>query len=275
MSKISCVIHTYNSEPFLEECLKSIYWCDEIVVIDMMSTDRTKEICIKYNVRFFEHENLGYADPARRFGQDKCQYDWILSVDSDEIISDGLAKKLQFYAKNNLADVFYLSFRNYFFGRELKGTGWSYKDIYVPRFYKKGFLNYGDQVHNFISISKNARVLKLIDYDLSIIHFNYNSVEHFISKLNRYTNFEANKEIYDGNPWIKMIYHFNRELLGRLIIKKGYLDGWVGLYLSLAMAFYKCTSIAKRKLPTEKDAILTYKKLAAEVKVASKKNNNH
>lgn len=270
MNKISCVIHTYNSELYLDECLKSVVWCDEIIVVDMMSTDRTKEICLNYKVKFFEHENLGYADPARKFGQEKCKYDWILSIDSDELVSNKLAHKLQQLTEKDYFDVIYLSFRNYFFGQELKGSGWSYKDICVPRFYKKGFLNYGEQVHNFISIENNARILKLIDYDLSIIHFNYNSVEHFISKLNRYTNFEANKEMYDGNPWIKMIYHFNRELLGRFIIKKGYRDGWVGLYLSLAMAFYKCTSIAKRQLPSEKEAIQIYKKMASEVKLVEK-----
>lgn len=269
--KISCVIHTHNSELLLAEVLKNVAWCDEIVVVDMESSDRSVEIAKAIGAKVVLHKNIGYADPARGFGLSHCSHNWVLAIDSDEVVPSVLAKRLMAVAGRDEADVVELGFRNYFFGRELKGTGWSYRDIRVKRFFKKGFLTYGHEVHNFIQVSPQARQISLIEEPLAIYHFSYNSVAHFISKLNRYTTFEADKSMYDGNPWVKMFYHFHRELIGRFFFKHGYRDGWVGLYLSLAMAFYRATSIAKRRLPKEGDVIAGYKEIASKVEVAPPK----
>lgn len=270
--KISCVIHTYNSEIYLSECLESLKWVDEVVVVDMHSTDATREIAGRYGAKVVLHENIGFADPARSFGLSQCSHDWILAADSDEIFPPGLKDELREISKNDKADVVYLSFRNFFFGRELRGSGWSYKDIYVPRFFKRGMLTYGSEVHHFINVSENARKLKLIDKNLAVVHFNYDSVAHFIQKLNRYTDFEAVKNrLYCGSPYGRMFYHFVREFFGRFFVKKGYLDGWLGLYLSLSMAFYRWTAIAKKRLPTEKEAQKIYKNIVVSMQGSEKK----
>ena len=270
MAQISCVVHTYNSELYLGECLASVAWCDEIVLVDMHSTDRTVSIAKKYGAKIFYHENIGLADPARAFGLSKCTFNWVLALDSDEIIPAALAVRLQTAAEHGEADLFYLSFRNFFFGRELRGSGWSYRDLYVPRFFKKGALRYGAQVHNFIHINPDARIKKLIQRDIAVIHFNYNSVFHFIAKMNRYTDYESVKATNGGNPWILILYHGIRELFGRFIVKRGFLDGWLGLYLSMVMAVYRATSIAKRQLPDEKKAIAIYKQFAQKTPHASR-----
>ena len=261
MNKISCVIHTYNSEKYLEQCLESVKWCDEIVIIDMYSTDNTLQIAKKYNCNIFMHENVGYADPARAYGLSKCKNEWILALDSDEIVMSQLREELMNIANRDKYDVVKISFRNFFFGREILGSGWGYKDQVIPRFFKKSFFSYTDEVHNFTKISDNARIGYIIDKDKSIIHFNYDSVSQFISKLNRYTDFEvkSTKYNYKGKPTLKIIYHFFREVLGRFIYKKGYKDGWIGLYLALGMAFYRASAIAKANLPKEDEVINLYK----------------
>lgn len=264
-TKISAVVHTYNSELFLQECLESLQWCDEIVVIDMHSTDRTQEIAKNCGAKLYLHENLGYADPARQFGLEKCSHDWILSVDSDELIPPKLQQKIRTFLQSPDAEVVYLCFRNFFFGKELKGSGWSHKNLFVPRLYRRGFLNYGSQVHNFIQISPQARIQKWIDFDLAIVHFNYLSVEHFISKLNRYTTLEAEKINNQKSIIGSFFYQLLREFFGRFFILKGYKDGWVGLYLSFAMAFYRWTSIAKANLLTEKNNVTAYKEIAKRI----------
>ena len=262
-NKISCIIHTYNSEKYLIQCLESVKWCDEIVIIDMYSNDNTLEIAKKYNCKIYMHKNLGFADPARSYGLSKSSNDWILAVDSDEVIMPKLQVELKNIVNTNKYDVVYISFRNYFFGKEIIGSGWGYKDQVIPRFFKKGFLNYTNEVHNFIQINNNARIGKIIDKEKSIIHFNYDSVSQFISKLNRYTDFEtaSTKYSYKGHPMRKIIYHFFREMLGRFVYKRGYKDGWVGLYLALGMAFYRASAVAKANLSTEKEVIESYKRL--------------
>lgn len=267
LNKISCVIHTYNSSEYLSYCLKSVEWCDEVVVIDMYSTDNTVELAKSHNATVYYHENVGYADPARAYGLSKCTGDWILALDSDEIVSEKLRDRLLKISQNNLADVLEISFVNYFFGREIKGSGWGYKDQVIPRFFRKGMLSYGVEVHNFTKVASNARVIKSISREASIIHFNYNDVSHFIRKLNTYTDKEiySTKYKYKNYPFIKIFYFAIRELLGRFLIKNGYRDGWVGLYLAFAMAFYRATSIAKANLPKHDDVVKKYQDLAIAI----------
>lgn len=266
-NKISCVIHTFNSEKYLRECLSSVAWCDEIVIVDMHSTDKTLDIAKKFGAKIYMHENVGYADPARAFGLSKCSYDWVLALDSDELIPKQLKDRLLQEIAQDKFNVFNISRRNFFFGKELLGSGWSYKDDLIPRFFKKGFLTYGNEVHNFTKISDNAKIGSIIGKDISIIHFNYDSVNQFIRKLNTYTDNEVNstKYNYKGTPARKIIYHFFREILGRFIYKKGYKDGWLGLYLSFAMAFYRASAVAKSNLPNENDVVKTYNKLALKI----------
>lgn len=258
---ISCVIHTYNSEVYLEKVILSVLFCDEIVIIDMHSTDGTLEIAKKYGCNVFLHENIGFADPARAFGVSHCTHNWILAVDSDEIIPTALAAELVKLSIANNADVIFISRRNFMFGREILGSGWGYSNDVIPRFFKKEFLKYGHEVHNFTFINPLARTKKIISSNLSIVHFNYNSVSQFIGKLDSYTNFETVKFQKSDFLVFRIFYHFIREFFGRLILLRGYKDGWIGVYLALAMAFYRGSVIAKKNLPSKNDVIEIYKKL--------------
>lgn len=267
MAKISCVIHTYNSEAYIEKCLRSVQWCDQIVIVDMHSTDNTILIAREYKAEIHTFENLGFADPARAFGLEKCTNDWVLALDSDEVVPKKLALELINIADKDLADVVRISFRNYFFGREIQGAGWGYKNQVIHRLFKKPYVKYGDQVHNFINIKKGSRIKKIINKDLSIIHYNYHSVEQFLSKLNNYTGKEvaSTKYNYKGGMVCKMIYHFAREFFGRFILLKGYKDGWIGLYLSLAMVLYRWTAIAKANTSSKEEVIVKYNKEKIDV----------
>jgi glycosyltransferase involved in cell wall biosynthesis len=257
MTKISCVIHTFNSALYLEKVLQSVQFCDEIVVIDMQSTDRTVEIAHKHNAKIVLHENIGFADPARQFGVEQCSHPWVLSLDSDEIIPSKLAEKIVNIVRSNEFELICLSRRNFMFGREILGSGWGYKNDVIPRVFKKGCLTYGNEVHNFIHITPGTKITKIISRETSIIHFNYDSISHFIKKLDAYTGFETEKPITYNCPLISMTYHCLREILGRFIVLRGYRDGWLGLYLSMSMAYYRATVIAKKSL-LDRDKVTSY-----------------
>ena len=118
--KISAVIHTYNSEKYLEECLQALVSLDEIVVCDMYSTDRTIEIAQKYGCKIIYHENVGFADPARNFAIDQTSGDWVLVVDSDEIIPPELIKYLrERISKPDSPEVFIIPRKNILLGKIL------------------------------------------------------------------------------------------------------------------------------------------------------------
>jgi len=268
--QISCVIHTYNSELFLEDCLKTVLWCDEIVIIDMYSDDKTIEIAERYDCKIYYHDNVGFADPARAFGVSKCSHDWILSLDSDELVSEGLKEKLISILNNDSCPitVYRLSRVNFFFGKELIGSGWNYRNDLCMRFFYRNHVNYIGEVHNVQEATDDAVVNDLIDYNASIIHFNYLDVCHFVKKLNMYTDYEIqNRKVnYKGNIWFKSIYFIIREFFGRFIIRKGYKDGWIGFYLSLAMSFYRITAIAKQNTSDKNEIISYYKDMARKVR---------
>lgn len=273
--KISCLIHTRNSELFLREVLRSVSWCDEIVIVDMESNDLTLSIATEFNCKIINHKNIGYADPARQFGLEQASHPWILAIDSDEIVPEKLALQLKKIVSNDSADAVQLCFRNFFFGKELKGTGWSYKNLKVFRFFKRGFISYNKDVHSFIQVSSEARKFSLINFDFAIIHFNYLDVSHFIQKLDRYTNFEAQKPA-TKNFISQGLYQILRELGGRFIILGGWRDGWIGFYLSFAMAFYRITSITKQHTPDTLNIIKDYKQIATKTPVLIvPSQNNH
>lgn len=93
-NKISCVIITFNEEENIRKALNSVKWCDDIVVVDSGSKDKTIEICEEYNCRIYEKEFNGYGE-QKRFAVSLASNDWILSIDADEVVSDELCDEIK------------------------------------------------------------------------------------------------------------------------------------------------------------------------------------
>jgi glycosyltransferase involved in cell wall biosynthesis len=242
--KISAVINTLNEERNLEMALKSIYkWVDEIIVVDMYSEDKTVDVARRYGAQVYFHQRLDFADPARAFALSKAKNNWILMLDADEVVPFQLVKKLLQIVKLDLADVVFIPWCNYLLGVLMKASGWGILQDFHPRFFKVDFMTSTGEIHNFLHFSKDARILRLEAIEeLAVHHFNYINYTHFISKLNRYTTIEAaQKMLLEKNQSSpsKALLLALKEFLVRFFWKQGYLDGWRGFYLSLAMAFYK------------------------------------
>src|SRR5690242_3676391 len=93
-STVAVVIPVFNVERIVKPTLESVKWCDEIIIVDMFSTDRTKEICTSYpNCRFFEKK--GYIYENVNYGIDQAKSDWIIRLDSDEVVSPELRKSIE------------------------------------------------------------------------------------------------------------------------------------------------------------------------------------
>lgn len=244
---ISVVIHTYNSEKYLEQCLESVKSVEEIVICDMHSTDRTIEIAQKYGAKIVYHENLGFADPARNFALSHATKDWILVLDSDEIVPPELLAYLREYMtsyKTNYT-VVYIPRKNILLGKVL----WSWYPNPIMRFFKNGHVTFDEKVHCTPTTHGSVGEF-FIDpkrTELALIHYNYDSIEAFISRMNRYTSLELEKfKERDIKFSAKLL--FTRpiaEFLKRYVLKKGYKDGWHGFIFSVLMGFYKFVAIIK------------------------------
>jgi glycosyltransferase involved in cell wall biosynthesis len=248
--KITALVSTYNESERIEQCLESIKWADEIVVVDTESTDGTPEIARKYTKNVYSVKRTGYA--CREEAMKYVSNDWLLIIDADELVPVKLMKRLRKIVEEDEGDMFYIPRRNYFCGKEMLGAGWGVEQDMQLRFGKKEFFVAKDVAHEDFTHKLNARVKVLPYLDESMIHFNYYDIEQFIEKTNNYTTFEA-KNMFDGKKkeigFVKLLFQMTiEEIFKRFIIQKGYKDGLEGFTFSLLMAMYRLSAYSKYQL---------------------------
>src|SRR5262245_10992026 len=122
---LSVVINTKNSAETLRRALQSVAFADELIVVEMESTDETLSIAREFNARTFQHQDVGYVEPARNFALDQAKQDWILVLDDDEEVSSGLHQQVESVVNGSVtkalkADVYWLPRQNIVFNRWVK-----------------------------------------------------------------------------------------------------------------------------------------------------------
>lgn len=281
--RISAVLNTLNEERRLPFALRSVEaWVDEIIVVDMHSSDATREIAESFGARVFLHEPLGYADPARMFALEQATGDWILLLDADEVVPPPLSERLQEVARRDEADVVVIPWLNYLLGAPLRHTGWGPAQDRHERFFRRGSVAAQPAIHAYLQIQPGARVMELPYAEgLAVVHFNYLDVRHFLEKLNRYTDIEAERLRADPKAGSipRVCVRASREFVRRYIRFQGYKDGWRGFYLSALMAAYRIVVAAKVRewqANGERRAVeAAYEAAAEKVLAAYRRNDSH
>ncbi len=233
---ISAVVHTYNEEKNIERCLSSLYWVDEIVLIDMGSTDNTHIIAKNFKARIYSHPYTGFVEPARNFGLEKAKGDWMIVVDADEEVSKGLAHYLLGEVQKPKSDYYRIARKNIIFGKWIKHAGW-WPD-YQVRFFKKGKVKWTQKIHG-VPLTYGEGIDLDASSDLSLIHYHYQNIEQFVERLNRYTSVSA-KDLFvsDRHFSTKLLFEKpSQEFINRYFAWEGYKDGIHGLALSMLQAF--------------------------------------
>lgn len=247
--RISAVLNTLNDESRLPYALRSVQdWVDEIVVVDMNSDDRTREIARSFKAKVLLHERLTYVEPARAFALSHSTGDWVLILDADELVPQPLSRRLLAIAISGEADAVDIPWRNYLLGHALGHTGWGpHQDSHV-RFFRRGAVEARAGIHDGLHVVAGTRVLQLPAAEgTAIIHLTYLDVTQFVEKLNRYTSVEAESALARGERGspARAVRQGAREFLGRYLRRGGYRDGWRGFYLSALMAMYRLVTVAK------------------------------
>ena len=234
MGKISVVITSYNSQEKIENCLKSVSFADEIIVVDGSSIDKTLEIAKKYRSKIFVRPNNPMLNVNKNFGFSKAKGDWIFSLDTDERITPELAKEIKEKIGNSV-NGYWIPRKNIIFGKWIEHTGW-YPD-YQLRFFRNGKGKYEEEhVHEMIKVDG-----KIGNLNGHILHYNYDNVLQFIQKTGIvYAPNEADQLLKKGYifDWRDSIRFPLKEFLSRFFAREGYKDGFHGLVLSMLMAFY-------------------------------------
>ncbi len=235
---LGCAIITYNEEKSIERTLKSVSFCDEIVVVDSGSKDKTLEIARHYTDKVYTQEWLGYGK-QKNFAIDKLSTDWVLSLDADEVVSNALRDEIINELKKPRFDAYALNFQLVFMGKPLKFGG-TYPDYHVRLFRKGHYWFREDDVHE--GIKTKAFKLKNIVY-----HYSYDDLEDYFEKFNRYTTLAAKSRLKQGKKASKFypFLRFGLELLKRFILKGAFLDGYPGCVYALLSSYYVFVKYAK------------------------------
>jgi (heptosyl)LPS beta-1,4-glucosyltransferase len=232
--KISVVINTRNEEQNLPRALKSVEkLADEIIVVDMESTDKTVSIAKKAGAKVFTHKHTGIVEPARDFAIKKATGDWILILDADEEVSFSLVKKLKDITKDeSSADYYRLPRKNIIFGKWIQNSRW-WPD-YIIRFFKNGKVSWSEIIHSVPTTEGRGIDLEMKE-ELAIVHHNYDSVEQYILRMNTYTTKQADLLQESGYKfnWVDLWTKPMNEFFSRYFFGSGYKDGVHGLALSL------------------------------------------
>jgi glycosyltransferase involved in cell wall biosynthesis len=233
--KLSVYIMTYNEEAKIVDCLESVKWADEIVVMDSFSTDRTVEICRKYTDKIVQKEFVGFGK-LRNIAIEHCTYDWVLSIDADERATDELKNEIyDILQKGPTADAYFVPRKSHFLGRWVRHCGW-YPDYRQPQFFNKHKFKYREQmVHEGFDLDGKIGYLKG-----HALQYPFLNLEQFLKKMDRYSTLRAEEMAKAGRKFhaLQLVTHPLAMFWRMYVQKLGFLDGKVGLILSLLYGFY-------------------------------------
>jgi glycosyltransferase involved in cell wall biosynthesis len=246
---ISAVIVTLNEEINITRAILSVKpWVDEVIVVDMLSDDRTVEMARQLGAKVFNHPRVGFVEPARATAVGYAGGEWIMILDADEMISFPLSTELRRIAQGDDADVCRVPRLNYILGRPMiHGPHAPDRDLQV-RFFKRNRLRFSDRIHSFPEPEAGARVCTVpFAGNRAIHHFHAATATQLIDKMNRYTSTDADQLFRQGKPtaawrlaFVPPVFFFRGYFVDR-----GWKDGWRGLYWAFLMAFYRLTRETK------------------------------
>lgn len=246
MASISVVVNTLNEEKNLSRALSSVKGiAEEIIVVDMDSSDNTAAIAKKAGAKVYNHKPTGYVEPARNYAISKANGNWIFILDADEEISTDLGKRVKrISTDSSSADYYRVPRKNLVFGKWLKHSRW-WPD-YNIRLFRKGSVVWSEIIHSVPET--HGRGEDLPDQEkYAIIHHHYTSVSQYIERMLRYTSVQAEELVRGGYvfSWQDLIRRPNAEFLSRFFAGEGYKDGVHGLVLSSLQAFSELVLIVK------------------------------
>lgn len=234
---ISVTILVKNGELHLQKVLSSLQNFPEVIVYDTGSTDKTLSIAKRFpNVKVFEGLFEGFGPTHNKIAE-LCSYDWIFSVDSDEVLSENLAQILPTLSLNPQR-VYAFPRYNFYKQTHIKWCGW-HPEKHLRLYHKKKTRFSESLVHEKIE-AKNFTI-ETIPYPL--YHYTYNSLSDFLVKMECYSTLfaEQNRGKKKSSPWIAL-KHCWWTFIKSYFIKRGFLGGYEGLLISQYMAhtaFYK------------------------------------
>jgi glycosyltransferase involved in cell wall biosynthesis len=234
MINLSVTIISKNEAQNIEECLHSVAWASEIVLVDQFSEDGTAEIANQFGAKVFKEPWRGFSS-QKNFAISKASGPWILSLDADERVTPVLRKEIEEkLTQETDYDGYYIARKNFFCGQWIRHGGW-YPD-YTLKLFRKSKGRFQDRaVHEKVVIDGKVGYL-----EHPLEHFTYRSVSDFLVRLDTYSRLAA-QELRAKSKWsisytlcLRPFFTF----INMYLLRRGVLDGAAGLFLAISYSYY-------------------------------------
>jgi glycosyltransferase involved in cell wall biosynthesis len=241
--KITATIITYNEERNIARAMESLRCCDEIVVVDSGSSDRTAEIAEKLGARVIEYPWGGYAR-QKNYAAECASNDWILSVDADEALSEALEGEIwQVKKKGPAYDAYTMPRLAQYLGRWILHSGW-YPDRKVRLYHRAKARWVGDYVHESLIVDGRTGHL-----ESDLLHFTCDSLSEHLKTLDRYTTLAAEQLVAQKKPigFTQLLLDPIWTFWSTYVLRLGFLDGMEGMAIAWMAAIYNFVKYAKAR----------------------------
>jgi glycosyltransferase involved in cell wall biosynthesis len=240
---ISAVILTKNEEENIKECIKNLAWCDEIIIVDDYSTDKTIELTKKGIAKIYRRKLNGDFASQRNFGLRKAQGNWVLFIDADERVSPALAEEIRRSINKNREDEvvgFYLKRKDVLWGKMLHFG--EQGDVRLLRLAKKNSGWWRRRVHEVWEIQGKTAKLKN-----PLLHYPHQSLAEFIQDVDFYSTLhaQANKDEGKSSNFLKVLLYPLLKFIQNWLFKFGFLDGTAGFVAASMMSFHSFLAWSK------------------------------
>lgn len=241
---VSATVITLNEEKNIKACLQSLNWVDEIIVVDSLSTDRTKELAESMGAMVIDQVFLGHVK-QKQLAVDACHNDWIICLDADERVTadlrDEICTLFDTTSPDSLANGYTVARKSFHLGRWIMHGGW-YPDRNIRLFNKKyGFWG-GVDPHDKIQVSGEIKNL-----EGALEHYVFKDLKHNVDTNNFYSGISADIFFKEGRKpsFLKLFFKPMGKFIETYIIKRGFLDGLPGFIISVGAAYSMFLKFAK------------------------------
>lgn len=239
--KISGIVLVKDEEELISECLESLSWADEIIVIDNGISGKVFEIAKNKGAKIFKSSKGNFSD-RRNLGAKKAQGEWLFYLDVDERVTPLLKKEIEGAIKGGSYSAYAIPRRNIFLGHEMRWGGW-WPDYVLRLIRKDALIAWEGSLHEQPRIKGEVGKLKN-----PLTHFSHRSLAEMVEKTNEWSEIEA-KLLYESHhpkmAWWRFISVAAREFWYRGIAKLGFLDGVVGVIEIIYQMFSRMITYAK------------------------------
>ena len=249
---LSVILITKNEEANLKDCLESVSFADEIIVVDSQSSDKTQEIARSFGAKLEITSDWPGFGPQKNRALNLATKEWVLSIDADERVTPELKQEiLATIASANAADCYAIPRSSWYCGRFMKHSGW-YPD-YVDRLFKRGSAKFSDHlVHERLLPNGSSGKLKN-----HFLHYSYRNFSQVLKKVDVYSSAAAQQAFKQGKKGGlgEALIHGFWAFFRTYVLRRGFLDGKHGLALAIsnaATSYYKYLKLWQLHHPVSK-----------------------